>query len=254
MNAESNQPTNLPIVWQLVVARQFSELSSLCEYLKAKCTRSLGREHEADPEGTPNGINRTHCHFMLLDYKHTKQALSKFLNSIGLVGSDNFGILTLWPEKKEPYDEHILNRYILKGIPYDASRTHYEGYEETYIRTTIDDFHNNREEPTARKKVKSLIQYKIKVENPKEAKIRKADFVKECIKRLKDGKSEEQYKYILSDDAKVFNTIGNLLDEYNEVIGNYKVLDYYDTIIRQEGRGKWLDAMMGLLEKRKPRV
>lgn len=253
MNAVSNQPTNLPVVWQLVVARQMSELSSLRTYLKSKCTRTLGREHEADPEGTPNGINRTHCHFMLLDYKHTKQALSKFLNSIGLFGSDNFGILTVCSETKKPYSEKLLNQYILKGVVYDDG-IFYEGYTENDIRATIDDYYTYKEEQTTRKQNKSLIQYKLKVENPKEQKIRKTDMMKKMIRKIKDDRDIDQQKAAMANDFIVLQAIADVLDEHNEIIGNYKVLDYYDTIIRQEGRGKWMDSMLGMLEKRKPRT
>lgn len=263
MDAEDNQPTNQQpkdVVWQLVVARPRNELESLVVYLKSKCTRLLGMQHDADPEGTPNGINRTHCHFQITNYKHTKQALSKFLNSIDIEGSDNFGILTKCPKTKTDYDEHILNRYILKGLQYDPAITIWQGYDEAYIQSSINDYHTHvRDKATglgvAKDKKRTLIQYQLKVETPKERKARISDLLQAMKDKLKSQyDTKEKYAYALQNDVLVFQVIADVLDEHNEKIGNYKVLDFYDTIMRQEARGKWIESMVGLLEKRKPRV
>jgi hypothetical protein len=103
-----------------------NELEWLCEYLKTKCYRYVGREHDPD-----EGCKRTHCHFSI-EYKHTKQALAKFLNSNGISGSDNFGILSVTEKEKKPYDFQILSQYIIKGIINETVR--YSGVTEEFIR------------------------------------------------------------------------------------------------------------------------
>lgn len=103
------EPSNQPTTYQLVVHRAMGELEWLNVYLKDKCHRYLGKEHSPD-----EGCKRTHCHFAI-EYKHTKQALTKFLNSNDIKGSDNFGILAVCQDTKKPYDFEKLCGYILKG-------------------------------------------------------------------------------------------------------------------------------------------
>jgi len=117
----TNQPTltNPGIqVLQLIVHRPMADLQWLCEYLTLKCVRYVAREHDPD-----EGCNRVHCHFAI-EYKHTKQALTKFLNSKDIAGSDNFGILSVCKETKIPYDFKILSTYIIKGILNDTVKYH----------------------------------------------------------------------------------------------------------------------------------
>jgi len=112
-----NQPTLTnpgKQVLQLIVHRPMSELTWLCDYLTDKCTRFVGREHDPD-----EGCERTHCHFAI-EYKHTKQALAKFLNSNEIRTSANFGILSVTEKEKKPYDFKILSSYIIKGIINDT--------------------------------------------------------------------------------------------------------------------------------------
>lgn len=126
---EDNQPTPTNPgrqVLQLVVHRSMTELDWLCEYLSSKCDKYIGREHDPD-----EGCKRTHCHFAIV-YRHSKQALAKFLNSKGICGSDNFGILSVTEKDKKPYDFNILSQYIIKGIVNDTIRCN--GVTEEFIR------------------------------------------------------------------------------------------------------------------------
>lgn len=239
------QPTNL--VWQLVIHRPISELLWLEQYLKDKCDRYLGGEHTPD-----SGCNRIHCHYSLINYKHTKQALQKFLNSKGIIGSDNFGLLTVWnegPNNKKPYDEHKLNQYITKGD--DKVELKFHGYTDDIIRNYRTNYNTDQENfrNQLQSKTVTKIQYKLKIENPKEAKIRKNDFLKELHKRI-----VEKYPDVIQrDEDNILEEIRLLHCEYHEVIGEYKSLDLYDTYIMRNHPRRWIDSMKGLLEKRKPR-
>lgn len=124
-----NQPTTNPgasnPTWQLVIHRSMNELDWLCIYLKEKCIKYAAREHDPD-----EGCERNHCHFAI-QYPHTKQALTKFLNTNDIKGSDNFGILTVVEKTKEPYDFDKLSIYIMKGIV-DAT-VRYSGVTAEFI-------------------------------------------------------------------------------------------------------------------------
>jgi len=143
---EDNQPTATnpgKQVLQLVIHRSMNDLEWLCEYLKTKCDRYIAREHTPDEE-----CNRVHCHFAI-EYKHTKQALTKFLNSHDIRGSDNFGILSVTEKTKLPYDFKILSSYIIKGIINDTVRfsgVTKEFIEECSTSRPLDKSHNSPRE------------------------------------------------------------------------------------------------------------
>lgn len=223
------------------------------EYLTSKCDKWLCSQHDADEE-----INRTHTHFMLVNYKHTKVALTKEINKTWK-GSDNFGILTTRPEGLGPYAEYPLGKYIGKGREDAFERNgHSVGYTGEYVTKFVKGYKGDREVEDDRsgsdgssKKIKerviNKIQYKLKLESPAEQKVRKSEFVKMCITKLKEKFPEKTY-----DPRDVMMVIREQLIELHWTVGDYTVLDYYDTINRMETPGRWLDSMMGLLQKRKP--
>lgn len=243
------------MVWQLVINHPYEETKVLHNYLSSKCDKWLCSEHEADDE-----INRTHVHYMLVNYKHSKVALTKEINKTWK-GSDNFGILTSRPKGEGPYAEYPLGKYVGKGRDdgFDSRGSSY-GYSREDITKFVKGYEGDRETSvsgsndektfkTYKERVITRIQYKLKAENPQQAKIRKSDFVKECISVLR-----ERYPQKIYEPRDVFIVIREKLNERCETIGDYKVLDYYDTINRMETPGRWVDNMLGLLEKRKPRV
>lgn len=123
----NHQPTNQ--VWQLVVHRTMDELEFLVEYLKDNCERFIGNQHDADVE-----VNRTHCHFMLVNLSVSDESLRKCLKKNGIFGSDNYGLLKKCPKKKCDYDEHLLAVYVLKG----KGTCSQHGYADEQVRTFAD--------------------------------------------------------------------------------------------------------------------
>lgn len=254
MVEQPTNPDNQPTVWQLVVSHPWGDARALTEYLNVKCDRWLASEHEADEE-----INRTHVHFSLVNYKHTKVSLTKEINKYWH-GSDNFGILTMRPKGAGRYDETLLAQYVSKGREDAFSHRGYSyGYTPEQLGKFIDGYHGNQsivyskgalnqDDTNTKERVITKIQYKLKVESPAQQKVRKHDFVKMCIKTLKEKFPEKIY-----DPRDVFIVIRQHLIELNWTVGNYTVMEYYDTINRIETPGRWIDEMMGLLEKRKPR-
>lgn len=249
MDPVSNQPTNHPVVWQLVVARPIAELGMLENYLNISCDRYIGQQHDADEE-----VSRTHTHYSLVNYKYTKQSLSKQLNKLGFVGSDNFGILTVWPKKKIPYDEGKLSVYVIKGL--NAPDTHYHGYTTSDIESYRNQWINHKEitEPrdTDQTKKRTLVQYKLTYESPAQQKLRKSDQVKNIEKRIRELEIEKQRPLVSSE---IRDIIRRMLVEWDETIGIYKVLDIYDTVLmRRENPVSWNQMFDDLLEKRKCRL
>lgn len=256
---EANQPTNLPEqptkpkVWQLIVARPIEEIKCIIDYVELNCERFLAQQHDADEE-----INRTHTHVSLVNFRYTKTSLENCLKKYGIEGSNNYGILRKCEETKKDYDERILARYILKGGKYARTTIRCRGYESDFIGTLEREYHTygkdnqvrGTDENTGTTR-KRLIQYKLVAENPEKRKIRKNDFVNEVRKRLRERFPDARNP---PDDATIMLAISEVANEYAEVMGEYTALDYYDTIVMRDYKNRWLTQMLGLLEKRKPRV
>lgn len=257
------QPTNQPTVWQLVISHPVCETTMLHTYLNNKCAKWLCSEHEADEQ-----INRTHTHFMLVDYKHSKVALTKEINKYWK-GSDNFGILTRWPgndtSPPAPYDEYILGKYIGKGRENAFSdRGASNGYTTEYLTKLIAGYEGDREitndseavkesSGTVKERVTTKIQYKLKVESPAQQKIRKNDQVANVIKRIRER--EHQVDRVL-ETYEIRNIIREMLVEFHEVVGVYKAIDIYDSVMMRMEKysHRWDKMFDDILEKRKPRL
>lgn len=258
-----DQPTNQPTVWQLVISHPYEDVKKINDYLSKKCDRFVCSEHEADGE-----INRTHVHYSLVNYKHTKVSLTKEINKYWQ-GSDNFGILTARPGTGESYCEHMLAKYISKGrINAFHDRGHSFGYELGVLRQYIEDYNGDRtayasqgfpskgiSATGARGGVSSKIQYKLKVESPAQQKLRKNDHIKMIIKRMREYANEKGYpsiEYISTPDVR--DIIRKQITEWEDVVGIYTAIDYYDTVMMRTNPGVWNTMFDNILEKRKCRT
>ena len=252
MEQPTNQPPTTPVVWQLIISHPYTNTEVIHDYLTKNTDRWLCSQHDADEE-----INRTHTHFMLVNYKYTKVSLTKEINKTWK-GSDNFGILTTRPEGKGPYDEYHVGKYISKGREHAfTDNGHSHGIANNILQTYIDNYFADRESKEATtpddnvsKKPGCIqkIQYKLKYESPAQKKIRKNDFVKECLQVLKEKYPNRNYT-----DSDALDIVRCKLNEYNEVFGIYTAIDYYDTMMARVAPGKFLAQCLQILEKRKCR-
>lgn len=262
--AMGDQPTNQPTVWQLVISHSYDDAKKINEYLSKKCDRFLCSEHEADDE-----INRTHVHYMLVNYKHTKVSLTKEINKYWQ-GSDNFGILTARPGTGDVYDETLLAQYISKGRE-DAFyvRGYSSGFQLERLCDFVKNYSRDREtfktqrvyqngvsqDGTNRGGVSAKIQYKLKVESPAQQKLRKNDHIKMIIKRMREFANEKGYpsiEYISTPDVR--DIIRKQITEWEDVVGIYTAIDYYDTVMMRTNPGVWNTMFDNILEKRKCRT
>lgn len=91
-----------------------------------------------------------------------------------------------------------------------------------------------------RNKTRDLIQYKLKIENPKEAKIRvniMMDMVKQRVKE--NG---------LKRPADVLEVIRQVVYvECKTVVGRYKIRDFYDYVMAEVDKDSWIKNMEKLI-------
>lgn len=85
-------------------------------------------------------------------------------------------------------------------------------------------------------KPKGLTQYKLKIENPKEAKMRQNELMDMVRQRCKE-------KHV-RDPRGVLEIIRDVVyREHKTIVGRYKIRDYYDYVMSDLNEEKWLDNM-----------
>lgn len=83
---------------------------------------------------------------------------------------------------------------------------------------------------------RELVQYKLKAENPREAKARQNDMMDEVLKRL-----HELPRY---DTRVILETIRQVVVvEHRTIVGRYKMRDYYDYVLLRNGDKRYMDKM-----------
>jgi len=88
-------------------------------------------------------------------------------------------------------------------------------------------------------------QYKLVCENPTQKKHRENDLVKLMIDRVKPLE--------IKSDENIMREVIAVLNETLTVCGDYKCVDYFDTVIRRTMPHISLERCLGILAKRKPR-
>lgn len=73
-------------------------------------------------------------------------------------------------------------------------------------------------------KSKSLVQYRLKIENPQEQKLRQQDMLKEIIIRYNESQNQTP-SFLISLIRQV------VVIEQKTLLGRYKLRDYYDTVM-----------------------
>lgn len=91
-------------------------------------------------------------------------------------------------------------------------------------------------EPLPKVRRGELTQYKLKTENPKEAKARQNDMMDQVIQRLK-----EKGDYTPRDILETIRQV--VVIEHRTVTGRYKMRDYYDYVAMRTGDKRFMDSM-----------
>lgn len=85
-------------------------------------------------------------------------------------------------------------------------------------------------------KSKSLVQYRLKIENPQEQKLRQQDMLKEIIIRYNESQNQTP-SFLISLIRQV------VVIEQKTLLGRYKLRDYYDTVMLLQQPDSWIKEM-----------
>lgn len=210
-----------------VCSRVWARISHPYEALKPffdgwRPTALYVAQHDADDE-----VATTHCHIYAEGNTLSNQTIKNHLKRAGVeVGRGTW----MW---RSPDDDDVDNtiKYILKGTLQPCLVIGSFKEPEYY--------HGLWQEPVASPDKggrRTLTQYRIKIESPKEAKLRQNDMIEEIIKRVKES-DDWTPRHILELIRQV------VVIENKTVCGRYKIRDFYDIIQCNINKESWLTQM-----------
>ena len=195
------------------ISRPYDEVFEWCDALTADKVAIY--EHEADAE-----VSRTHIHILLLNAKVKPDAMkTRFKKLYGEIDKSD------WSFKKADDDGFVT--YMSKGkLPPKLTK----GYDPVDIERLTREW----KDPEAQ-------NITVKLENGKF--VREVDTVpkKSKISLLEQMRSELAGS-IPTEDSRL-RAIRKVLMRNNEVIGKFKMMDYYDNLMMYDSKDDWLHAM-----------
>lgn len=197
------------------ISRKYDDIFDWIDAIE--CEKLIVYEHEADKE-----VNRTHCHLLVLKPKCKPDALkTRFKKQYSPTDSGN----PLWCWKSaldDDYETYIT--YMTKGV---LSPKLIKGFD-----------------------LSDMIALAEKYVDPEKTQVelQNGKFVRSVKETDKKTKRQmlEQMRSRLSDTSStrdILKAIRKVLMDNNEVIGQYKQMDYYDAYMMYDRKEDWLMAM-----------
>lgn len=209
------------------VSNSYDDLKAFCDQLVSCCDKVIIYEHNA---------TRVHIHGLLMNCKVSTDTLKNYVKrALGVTTYPK----TDWSYKTihegHPVDDNFII-YMSKGVIEPRFVTGYTTEEiEQYRLKWVD-----RSDYV---KKKTLTQFKLKYENPREAKIRQNEMMDMVRQRCKD-KNVRTSREILE----VIRDV--VYRECKTVVGRYKIRDFYDYVTADIKEEQWLDNMEKLISFR----
>lgn len=190
--------------WVCRISKPYAEIAEWIATLSTDSVVVVAYEHEADDE-----VKRTHTHVLVYGWElgpSEKQTRKNHLTK--LVGKIE---KTDWSFKTEKIDPHFIT-YMSKGKLEP-------NYYTRITKETIDAYKVKWIDP-AKKKLK-LVNGKFIAEDKEDKKLTKWEMLQMMQSKIKEDTTMEQ----------TLEIIRGVLKKNNQVIGFYKIMDYYDSIM-----------------------
>lgn len=211
------------------ITRTYEQLQEIVVKMVNACKNVVCYEHPAD-----NEVKRTHCHFLLVECNVSTDTLKNWIKKqCGDVDK------TDWSFKSARQTLEEMTTYM------------------TYMsKGRYDPRFNNLVAPDVIEELKG------KWVNPEDVKLKLKEG--KLVRDIDDTKSVVSKRRILEDiiaevgdsptcARDVLAGIRKVLTKNNCVIGQYKVLDYYDSYMMYSQKDAWLDSLASRIEKRDSR-
>lgn len=209
--------------YHIRITRPYNDIKSWIE--SEVCDKVVVFEHDADHE-----VNRTHCHLWAIGIGKSDTLKNHLRKVIGAVEATDWYFTEKNKEKQYWTDDVIT--YMSKGnLCYK--------YNKGFASEDIDEYRSKWVVPTSPLRT---VDGKLVIE-------RVVDETKKKTKRqlIEDMKS----LYLDSmDTEEIIKLIRKVLVQNNEVIGMYKVMDYYDSLLMYANKKMFVDMIVQKINSR----
>lgn len=202
------------------VSRKYDDVIDWVEAID--CDKIIVFQHDADEE-----VKRDHIHMLVLGSKCKPDALkTRFKKAYGAIEKTDWSFKTADAE----YEKYIT--YMTKGI---LVPSYMKGFDALEILNLAQKW----VEPTAKNLVK--LENGRFVRNPDEpGKKTKRQMLESMRSRFESGSTTRE----------ILKVIRKVLIENNEVVGMYKIMDYYDSLLMYSDKEAWLDMVSTKINSR----
>lgn len=190
------------------------------------CSSVVLFEHEADEQ-----VARTHCHIWLKGVTCNTDTLKNHIKKVvGKVPKSDWAFMEVCPKTKTLYDDSLIT-YMSKGILYPK-------YIRGWTEEEIEEF-----------RVKWINHNPITTQDGKLVVKR---VVKETAKKTKRELIQEMLETYLPDmeNEEIIELIRKVLVKNNEVIGMYKVIDYFDSLLCYGNKDRFVNMVVQKINSR----
>lgn len=197
------------------ITRPFQVLEASMKMYADNCEKLIVYEHV--------DASRPHIHGLIVDCKVGTDTLKNYVRKfLGKIDKTDWSFVT-----KDVNEKFIV--YMSKG---KLAPSFVKGFNEDQVEAYRNDWVSN---PL---KKQTKLTYIVK-ETPAERKMRQEDMVNEIVKRYQES-ADKSPDFLIGTIYRVVSV------ENKNILGRYKVRDYYDTVVGRVNPTKWIDCMKKL--------
>lgn len=209
---------------QIRISRPYDDISQWI--LAEDCSQCVVYEHESDDE-----ISRTHCHVWIKNVMCNTDTLKNHIRKVvGKVDKSDWAFMEVNKKTKTPYNDTLIT-YMSKGklLP---------KYVKGFIEEEIESFRLKWTQPNPITTQDGMLVVKREIKDSK--KKTKRELIQEML---------ETYLPEMDTDEMI-ELIRKVLIRNNEVIGMYKVIDYYDSLLCYGNKERFVSMVVQKINSR----
>lgn len=223
------------------VSRPYGDIREWCEELKAE--RKIAYQHDADDE-----VSRTHVHMLVIGSTIKPDALKyRYKRLYGEIEKTDWSFISAFKEegKVVPISPETADKFITYMSKGYLAPVLSEGYDPFKVLELSQQWKDPKTTELKTENGKFVrIPKQIKEESKKKT---KRELIEIMICKGKDENIDPD------DTTAVVGMIRDVLIKNNEVIGMYKVMDYYDGYIMYADKEKFLNMVVSKINSRIPK-
>lgn len=201
------------------ITQTYEELRSFFDQVRTVSSACAVYQHSA---------SRDHVHAIIKDCKVSTDTLKNYVKrALGVTTypKSDWSFKTI--HEGGSIDDNFIT-YMSKGT---LEPVYQFGYQPSDL-----DMLKSKWIPIVKTRKSEMVQYKIKVENPRESKIRQNELM-DMVKRRCQESNAKRGRPVLEIIRQVVYV------EHRTIVGRYKLRDFYDYVVSDTDKESWLDNM-----------